>query len=82
MKDYKVFHVKGDSQLIECMKNETVDGFEIEHVVWTGNIEAKVPQLVTPSGQDTKTGFIHLYLIILSRPHVELKDFKGPRKLQ
>ena len=66
--DRKIFHIAGDRNLAECIKANESDGFRLDRIIWTGNLEAKAPgQILTPQGEDMKTGLIHLYLVIFLR---------------
>ena len=75
--DRKIFHVAGDKNLAECIQANEVDGFKLDRIIWTGNLDAKVPgQILTPKGEDVKTGLVHLYLILFIR---EVPIEAGPK---
>lgn len=61
----KIFHLAGDKNLAECIQANEDEEFRLDQVIWTGNLDAKVPgQILTPKGEEAKTGLIHLYLVI------------------
>ena len=66
-KEYKIFHVKSDDQLAHCLNNEEVDGYKLMEIIWTGNLQAQAPSLLSAGGDPTKIGLIHLYLIVFIR---------------
>ena len=66
-KDYKIFHVRGDDQLSHCLAHEECDGYELLYLLWTGNLQASTPSLISPSGDPSKIGIIHLYLVVFTR---------------
>ncbi len=66
-KDYKIYHIQGDDQLAHCLSHEEKDGYELLEIIWTGNLQASTPGLVSPSGSPSKVGLIHLYLIVFVR---------------
>lgn len=68
-RDYKIFHCQGDNQLQRCLAGEEKDGYELDQIIWTGNVTPNQPVgLIDQTGKQTKIGLIHLYLVIFSRP--------------
>lgn len=67
--DRKLFTIKGINDLAQCLKHEEQDGFELDRVIWIGNLEVpNVPgQILTDKGQQTKTGLVHLFLVMFVR---------------
>jgi hypothetical protein len=75
--DRKFFHVAGDKNLAACIKDNEKDGFRLNSVIWTGNLDAKIPgQVLTAKGEDARSGIIHLYLVLFLR---EVPVEAGPK---
>jgi len=65
----KFFIVKGPHELAMCIKENETDGFNLSHLIWSGNIEvSNAPgQVLTAKGDKTRHGIIHLYLVMFVR---------------
>ena len=70
-KDYKIFNVKGNAQLAECLKHEETEGYELMDIIWCGNLqpppEAVPGMLVGLQGAQHQVAIIHLFMVVFVR---------------